>query len=311
MFKPMSKPLVTLALLAAVGVGSAQAQTTTLPRDTGTTNNPAIAMETMAPSGADAGKLIGRSIKNMQNDTIGEIKSIHLDSSGKVDAVIASVGGFLGIGDREVLLAWRDLKIEGNGEAVRVNMTKDDLNAKPAYTYKDEATRGKVFSERGVWTDTHASAARAPDTRAADARPSDGRVTDARPADRAATPADRRNDMAAATSTRTTGDFNAAGQMSAEAVIGKTVRNAANETVGKISDVYLDASGAVKLVVVSVGGFLGVGSKDVGVPWADLKFGRDDNAITVQTSWTKDSLKSMPDYKDERRVPASTTRSGG
>ncbi|MBV8189606.1 MAG: PRC-barrel domain-containing protein [Alphaproteobacteria bacterium] len=67
--------------------------------------------------------------------------------------------------------------------------------------------------------------------------------------------------------------------MSGAALIGKTVKSAANESIGKISDYYLDASGAVKLVVVSVGGFLGVGSKEVGVPWTDLKFGRDGNSI--------------------------------
>jgi sporulation protein YlmC with PRC-barrel domain len=133
--------------------------------------------------------------------------------------------------------------------------------------------------------------------------------------------ADRRSDTrsadatTSAPTTRSTGEFNVTGQMSAESLVGKTVKNAANESVGKISDFYLDASGAVKLVVVSVGGFLGVGSKDVGVPWTDLKFGRDGNTITVLTNWTKDSLKAMPDYKDERRIPTGispgSARSGG
>src|SRR5262249_4542509 len=62
-------------------------------------------------SGADAQKLIGRNIKNLQDQTIGEIKSVHLDSDGKVDQVIVSVGGFLGIGDREVAINWKDLNI--------------------------------------------------------------------------------------------------------------------------------------------------------------------------------------------------------
>ena len=284
MFKPMSMPLVTVALLAAVGVASAHAQTATSP-DGNTKTNPSIAMQTTAPSGADARKLLGRNIKNMQNETIGEIKSIHLNSSGKVDAVVASVGGFLGVGDREVLLDWRDLKIDDNGEVVHVNMTKDELKAKAPYTYKDKSWRGTVFSDNGVWSD--------------------------------GTRADHRNDTAAAntntatTTTRSTGDFNVAGQMSAESLVGKSVKNTANETVGKINDIYLDADGAVKLVVVSVGGFLGVGSKDVGVPWSDLKFGRDGNSITVLTNWTKDSLKTMPDYKDERRIPTGSARSGG
>src|SRR5262249_33129273 len=151
-------------------------------------------------------------IKNMQNDTIGEIKSIHLDSSGKVDAVIASVGGFLGVGDREVLLDWRDLRVDNNGEVVHVNMTKDQLKAKLTYTDKDQATRGAVFTDKGVWRDT-ATAANTPVDRV--------------------NRTDHLNDTAAAntTATRSTGDFNAEGQMSTEALTGKTVKNAANESV--------------------------------------------------------------------------------
>src|SRR5262245_47726669 len=115
MFKRMSKPLLPIALLVTVGVANAQAQTGTSPNDHNPRSNPSIAMQPAAPSGTDARKLLGSDIRNMHNETIGEIKSIHLDSSGKADAVIASVGGFLGIGDREVMLDWRDLKIDDNG----------------------------------------------------------------------------------------------------------------------------------------------------------------------------------------------------
>ena len=78
---------------------------------------------------------------------------------------------------------------------------------------------------------------------------------------------------------------------------------------GPVEDVYVDSSGGIKTVVVSVGGFLGVGAKDVAVKWSDLKFSRDDKSIVIVTGWTKESLKAMPDYKYERRQPAN--KSGG
>lgn len=62
--------------------------------------------------------------------------------------------------------------------------------------------------------------------------------------------------------------------MSGSALIGATVRNDKHEAAGKIEDVYLDANGAIKTVVVSVGGLLGVGSKNVAVRWSDLKLAR-------------------------------------
>lgn len=272
----MYRSLITMAIVTAMGITAVQAQTQTPARDPA---HPSIAMQT-APGGADAKKLIGRNVKNAQNETIGEIKSIHLDPNGKVDGVLVGVGGFLGVGEREVLLNWRDLQIENNGEIVRVNATKDQLKAMAGYKYKDPSWRGTVFTDSGVWKDDRTTTA--PNTATAS--------------------------NTAAVTTKSTGDFNAAGHMSGNAIIGKTVKNAANESVGKIEDIYVDSSGAIKQVVVSVGGFLGMGAKDVAVPWSDLKFGRDGNSLTVMTNWTKDSLKAMPDYKYERRVPV---RSGG
>jgi sporulation protein YlmC with PRC-barrel domain len=105
--------------------------------------------------------------------------------------------------------------------------------------------------------------------------------------------------------TVSTGDFNVGGDMAASALLGAKVRNDNKETVGKIDDIYLDKDGNIKTIVISVGGFLGVGSKAVAVKWSDIKFGRDDTSVVLTTALTKDALTVMPDYtKAERRQPA-------
>ena len=268
----MIKQLV-LAGLLTVGASAAYAQPTTPPR----AGDPQIAA---MPSGADAKKLIGRNVKNLQDDTVGEIEAVHIDADGKVDSVILGVGGFLGLGERHVRVAWKDLRISDNGEKVVINATKDQLKAMDPYTYRDPKLRGQVFGDKGPWPYTAGD-------------------------NRAAAPADR---TASATATESTGDFNVRGAVSGNALIGAKVHNAEKETVGSIEDVYLDAKGAVDSVVVSVGGFLGVGTKHVAVKWSDLKVGRDGKDLMLTTNWTKDSLKAMPDYKYERRRPV---RSGG
>jgi sporulation protein YlmC with PRC-barrel domain len=109
--------------------------------------------------------------------------------------------------------------------------------------------------------------------------------------------------------TVSTGDFNVSGDMSASAVIGAKVRNANKETIGKIDDIYVDKDGNIKTLVISVGGFLGVGAKTVAVKWTEITFGRDDKSVMLTTSLTKEALDAMPDYtKAERRVvvPAET-----
>lgn len=289
----MLKHIVLAAFLTCGAAAAyAQPQQATSPPSTHT----APAGTTMGPAAtADTRKLIGRNIKNADGETIGEIKSIYLTKDGKVDSVMVSVGGFLGVGDREVRIAWSDLHVTDNGEKVTVNMTKDQLKAKPEYRYKNETWRGQVFTDTGPWA-----------ARPGDARPANDQLAQTtRPTDRTA-PANDRPNVAATTST---GDFNAAGEMSGNALIGATVRNDKRESVGKIEDVYVDKNGAVKTVVVSVGGFLGVGSKNVAVKWSDLKVSRDDKSLVITTNWTKDSLKAMPDYKYERQQPAN--RSGG
>ena len=237
-----------------------------------------------APAGADAKKLIGRTVKNTQDETIGEIESVYIDDSGKVDSVIVGVGGFLGMGERHARLAWKDLQISNNGERVVVAASKDQLKAMAPYTYRDAKMRGQVFNDSGVYSPNTTT----PPTTTAAAN-SDPRAVDQRP-------------------TESTGDFNAAGEVSGNALIGSKIYNADKESIGTIDDIYVDSKGTIQSVVVSVGGFLGVMSKDVAVKWSDLHYGHDGKSLHLTTTMTKDSLKAMPDYKYERRQPV---RNGG
>jgi hypothetical protein len=282
------------ALLAAV-IGSLAATTGALAQTPPTApGHPTARMAdkdmTAMPAAADANKLIGRSVTNKNNDTIGKIESVYLGASGKVDSVIVGVGGFLGVGERYARLHWKDLQISDHGEKVVLNMSKDQLKAMAPYKYKDDAERGQVFNDRGVWKDDSRAAA--------DARATTGSAaTDNR--DR--TMADNRSTA----NTESTGDFNAQGNLSANAVIGTKVKNDAKDTVGSVEDLYVDGSGSIKTVVISVGGFLGVGAKDVAVKWSDLKQSRDGKSVVLTTSMSKDDLKAMPDYKYERRQAAA------
>jgi len=105
--------------------------------------------------------------------------------------------------------------------------------------------------------------------------------------------------------TMSTGDFNASGDMGASALLGTKVRNANKESIGKINEIYVDKDSKITVVVISVGGFLGVGSKDVGVKWSDLTFGQEDTSVVLTTSLTQDALMALPDYtKTERRKTA-------
>jgi hypothetical protein len=77
-------------------------------------------------------------------------------------------------------------------------------------------------------------------------------------------------------------------------IVGSLVVNEANETLGTIDDLIVTTSEKVPFAVLSVGGFLGVGSKYVVVPYSTLQV-RDKKMVLPGA--TKDSLKSLPEFQ--------------
>lgn len=80
----------------------------------------------------------------------------------------------------------------------------------------------------------------------------------------------------------------------ASKVIGSSVVNEAGDTVGKIDDIIVGPDGKAPFVVLSVGGFLGVGDKLVALPYEQM---RTNGKKIVLPGATKDSLKSLPQFK--------------
>jgi len=80
-------------------------------------------------------------------------------------------------------------------------------------------------------------------------------------------------------------------------IVGSKVYNEANENIGSVNDIVLKPDGTMDEVVLSVGGFLGIGDKYVAVPFNDLKITRDGSSLKITTNGTKDSLKALPDYQ--------------
>jgi ribosomal 30S subunit maturation factor RimM len=61
------------------------------------------------------------------------------------------------------------------------------------------------------------------------------------------------------------------GEWRASKLAGIAIYGPDNQTIGKVSDIIIDGSGSAKAVVVGVGGFLGVGQKDVALPFSEVK----------------------------------------
>ena len=96
----------------------------------------------------------------------------------------------------------------------------------------------------------------------------------------------------------------------------QTVYDMGDNKIGEIKDVLLDHDGKSAAVIVGVGGFLGVGEKDVAVAFKAVHFKMKDNKWYLVMNASKDALKNAPGYKYDRSAmkwmpEASGTIGGG
>ena len=76
----------------------------------------------------------------------------------------------------------------------------------------------------------------------------------------------------------------------------QNVYDTSDHTVGEVSDVLLDKNGQVKAVILSVGGFLGLGGKYVSVPFNALQLTEKNGKRYLVMDTTKEALTSAPGY---------------
>ncbi len=100
---------------------------------------------------------------------------------------------------------------------------------------------------------------------------------------------------------------------------GTDVLGPDNAHIGDVEDVVFDKNGKVEAVVVGVGGFLGIGEKNVALDMSAFQIvpastnsstSNDPNDIKLKVSWTKDQLKTAPGfqyYKAQARQTSPTT----
>ncbi len=85
------------------------------------------------------------------------------------------------------------------------------------------------------------------------------------------------------------------GHVRANKLIGAKVANTEGQDVGDVSDILLDEKGKVAGVLLSVGGFLGIGDKKVAVNWDEIQLQEDGEQIMVDMS--KEQISEAPAFE--------------
>jgi hypothetical protein len=253
-------------------------------------------------------------------DNIGEINELVIGRDGNVKAVVLGVGGFLGMGEKNVAVSMNDIRFVKNGDGANdyflvVNSSKQALNAAPAFKTPDEV-RADADTAPAATTDT---AANAPVTTPAD----NGAASDTAASNTMASP-----DTKAATDTTTTASTTQNGavqttmdenrvrltpptvtrdgyqsaqiqDLTADKLQGARVYGAKDEDVGEINRLVMNDNGQVKLFVLDIGGFLGIGEHQIAVTPQELNIVRtakgDDVRVYIDAN--KQALQAQPEYK--------------
>ncbi len=82
-----------------------------------------------------------------------------------------------------------------------------------------------------------------------------------------------------------------------DSVIGKPVRSAAGEDMGRIIDIVVDREGRPRAAIIDFGGFLGVGSRKIAVDWRALHFSADNKPGRAVLQLTRNQVRVSPEYK--------------
>ncbi|MER9642974.1 PRC-barrel domain-containing protein [Mesorhizobium sp. M0239] len=293
-----SKPYAPTPAPAA----STDATAPTAPATTDTAQKPADmnaapAEPVKRADGNLATNIIGENVYNGTGDdaqNIGDVNDIVLTREGKAESLVIGVGGFLGLGAKNVTYDFSKAQwAEKDGDRWLVaQTTKEELQAQPDFDRK-------AYDPAPATTASNEPAATAPA-----AVPSDTTAPAVAPADKTAeAPAATTPDASAPDQTQTAAIDKSTltempvGEIRADDLKGTTVYGANDARVGEIGDVVLAPDKKADAVIVDVGGFLGIGEKEVAVGMDNLKFMTDkDGNKYLYTTFTKEQLEAQTAY---------------
>lgn len=244
--------------------------------------------------------------------SVGDIKDVVLSADGQIQAVILNVGGFLGIGAKDIQSSMDELKMvaeEGSDGEYFVVFTGN----RAALEEREELDRASLQEQGSGLLSRNTQEAPAQNGAAEQDAMSGDQDT---ASDAATTTADSDQTMTneqTSTTEDTSSMQNDDGTMSApslsdteraeltaENLEGVAVYDSTDERVGEISDIALTEDGQVEEVIVDVGGFLGLGEKPVAIAFDELELNRDGNdmgGLQARTSISAEEFETMPAWE--------------
>jgi sporulation protein YlmC with PRC-barrel domain len=272
-----------------------------------------------------ASSLIGKRVYTSDApdaESIGDINDLVIGEDGSVQAVVIGVGGFLGIGEKNVAVGFDKIRWtqdENGNEVVVFEASKESLQSAPEFVPPEHDT---AMAPSGDMMSTgETSAENMPSEKADAAKPNElvsdemieensgqrteTAMTSTEEPDTSMAPAgDAVEETAVGTDMGQSPKDNLmavdTGSVSAEQLLGATVYSSDDQDIGEVGDVRLAPDGGkVDAMIVDIGGFLGLGEKPVAIGFDNLKIRKDEAGdYYVYTDFTREELESAPNYDE-------------
>jgi len=201
---------------------------------------------------------------------IGEINEIFLTGEGEVAAVILGVGGFLGIGEKDVAVDMSEIRmVNEEGDSgdffLVINSTQAELEAATAFERHDDMNDDMAATD--VNTDEQVMAM---------------------DREQFTMPAIDRDGYSQVEPT----------DLTAEDLTGARLYGTNDEDIGEVSELVLADDGSIDKVILDIGGFIGIGEKSIAVQLDELQIMRPDggNDVRVYIEATQEQLEQQPEY---------------
>lgn len=250
---------------------------------------------------AKASDLIGMTVNNYQNEKLGKVEDLAVDvESGRIIQVIISTGGFIGVGDTQTAVPPGALHHDVAQKVLHLDADKAKLASAPKFeTAKwaeccDSNHLSAVYGyygQEGAFKFIHKGDTAGATGNTVATRNPDGTWGK-----------DRLQGESQLNENQWMIPAARLGQIQqASKIIGTAVNNNQNEKLGKVDNILVDlASGRIVAVVVSSGGFLGVGDALSAIPPTALRFATGRSRDALQLDASKETLSSAPHFKSNQ-----------
>ncbi|CCV11143.1 PRC-barrel domain-containing protein [Mesorhizobium sp. STM 4661] len=283
----MVRTLFATTALATLIATGAYAQSATTPAEAQAPTTQETAPVVQRAEGSLATNIIGESVYNGTGDdaqNIGMVSDVVFDETGQAKSAVIGVGGFLGIGAKNIAFDYGKLQwVERNGDRWLVaRTTKEELTAQPEFDREPYDPAPAASTDAATPAEPSASGDSA---QGGPPAPVDMNAAPAEPVKRAE------------------------GNLATN-IIGETVYNGTGDdaqNIGDVNDIVLTKEGKADSLVIGVGGFLGMGEKSVAYPFDKAAWAEKNGDRWLVAETTEDELRALPDFNRKAYDPAPAT----